>query len=448
MSRLLALLGSLLLLTSAPAGAMGLLDAYSLALHNDPTFRAALHERDAGRENSAIGRAGLLPSLSYNYTKARNDSEVTQGDVSVQRDYRSYASTLSLEQPLFDYQAWARYRQGKEQALLADEQFRGRGQELAVRLFAAYSQALFAREDVALVQAQYRSLEEQRGFNQRSLDEGEGTRTDLLETQARLSLVRAEAIAADDRAAAARRDLEAILGQPLDAAELDAPRTRFPALSLQPTTFEAWRGLALAHSADLQTQRHALQAAGYEVERNRAGHLPTVSLYASSGRTSSASESTFDQKYDTDSIGLRVSVPLFEGGRVTASTRQAGEKYAQAEAELDAQTAKLINDLHKQYDLTTSSLAKVRAYEQAVAAADEQVKATRRSVAGGERVNRDVLDAEQQLYSSRRDLAEARLACLNAWLSLRQLAGVLEDRDLAVLAGYFQAGQGTLARRD
>ena len=102
--------------------------------------------------------------------------------------------------------------------------------------------------------------------------------------------------------------------------------------------------------------------------------------------------------------------------------------------------ASVINDLHSQFDLTASSLAKVRAYEMAVAAAREQVTATRRSVAGGERVNRDVLDAEQQFYGARRDLAEARYAYLNAWLRLRQLAGVLEDRDLAVLAAYFGAG--------
>ncbi|MCR3815212.1 LysR substrate-binding domain-containing protein, partial [Pseudomonas aeruginosa] len=180
----------------------------------------------------------------------------------------------------------------------------------------------------------------------------------------------------------------------------------------------------------------------YMGERNRAGHLPRLSLYASSSKTHSASESTYEQKYDTDSVGLRLSLPLFEGGRVSAATRQAGDKYAQAQAELDAQVASVINDLHSQFDLTASSLAKVRAYEMAVAAAREQVTATRRSVAGGERVNRDVLDAEQQFYGARRDLAEARYAYLNAWLRLRQLAGVLEDRDLAVLAAYFGAGEG------
>ncbi|ABR85271.1 peptidase [Pseudomonas aeruginosa] len=440
MTRLRACLLLSALLSASSAQALGLLDAYQLAVRHDPTFQAALHERRAGGENRAIGRAGLLPSLRYDYNKARNDSTVSQGDARVERDYRSYASTLSLEQPLFDYEAYARYRQGEAQALFADEQFRGRSQELAVRLFAAYSETLFAREQVALAEAQRRALENQLAYNQRAFEEGEGTRTDLLETRARLSLTRAEEIAAGDRAAAARRTLEAMLDQALENDELAAPRERFPALRLQPATFEAWREVALQRNAELGAQRHALEAAAHEVERNRAGHLPRLSLYASSSKTHSASESTYDQKYDTDSIGLRLSLPLFEGGRVSAATRQAGDKYAQAQAELDAQVASVINDLHSQFDLTASSLAKVRAYEMAVAAAREQVTATRRSVAGGERVNRDVLDAEQQFYGARRDLAEARYAYLNAWLRLRQLAGVLEDRDLAVLAAYFGAG--------
>ncbi len=110
MNRLRACLLSSVLLSASSAQALGLLDAYQLAVRHDPTFQAALHERRAGSENRAIGRAGLLPSLRYDYNKARNDSTVSQGDARVERDYRSYASTLSLEQPLFDYEAYARYR--------------------------------------------------------------------------------------------------------------------------------------------------------------------------------------------------------------------------------------------------------------------------------------------------------------------------------------------------
>jgi len=437
-----ALLFSLCCACSGSVQALGLLDAYDLALRNDPTFQAAIQEREAGEENRVIGRAGLLPNLSWSYNNSRNESEVTQstavGNVTSDRDYRSYASTLTLQQPLLDYEAYARYRQGAAQALFADERFRGKSQELAVRVLSAYSQALLAQERIELSRAQKRAYVERLQLNERLLKGGEGTRTDVLETQARLSLAQAEEIESLDTQDAALRELEAIVGQPLQIEEL-APLTRqFDIPPLEPNRFETWREMAMANNPELKSQHHALDVAEYEVERKRAGHLPKVSLYASSRQTSSDSESSYNQKYDTNSVGIQVSLPLFAGGSVSASTRQAANQLSQAQYELDAQTAKTLIELRKQFNLNTSGAAKVRAYEMAVGSATALVTATRKSVTGGERVNLDVLDAEQQLFTARRDLADARHAYLLARIQLKYFAGLLNEQDLRALAGYFQ----------
>jgi len=95
-------------------------------------------------------------------------------------------------------------------------------------------------------------------------------------------------------------------------------------------------------------------------------------------------------------------------------------------------------DLRKQFNLSSSAAAKVRAYEMAVESASALVQATYKSVRGGERVNLDVLDAEQQLFSAKRDLAEARYAYLLARVQLRYYAGLLNEGDLQQMAGYFQ----------
>ncbi len=423
----------------APAAqALGVLDAYDLALRNDPTFQAAIEERAAGEEQRIIGRAGLLPSLSWNYNNSRNESEVTQADVSKDRDYRSYASTLTLQQPLLDYEAYARLRQGAAQALFADERFRSKSQELAVRLLGAYSQALLAQERIELSRAQKRAYAERLQLNQRLLQGGEGTRTDLLETKARLSLAQAEEIEALDVQDVALRDLQAIVGQPLQIEELDPLVRQFDIQPLQPNRFESWRDLAIAHNPELASEQHALSIAEYEVERKRAGHFPKVSLYASSRQTRSDSESTYNQKYDTNSVGVQVSLPLFAGGSVSASTRQAARQLSQAQFELDAKTASTLTELRKQFNLNTSGAARISAYEMAVESATALVTATQKSVRGGERVNLDVLDAEQQLFSARRDLADARHAYLLARIQLKYYAGLLDDRDLQALAGYFQ----------
>ncbi|NWB23017.1 MULTISPECIES: TolC family outer membrane protein [unclassified Pseudomonas] len=437
-----ALLFGLCCACSGSVQALGLLDAYDLALRNDPTFQAAIQEREAGEENRIIGRAGLLPNLYWSYNNSRNESEVTQstavGNVTSDRDYRSYASTLTLQQPLLDYEAYARYRQGAAQALFADERFRSKSQELAVRVLSAYSQALLAQERIELSRAQKRAYAERLQLNERLLKGGEGTRTDVLETQARLSLAQAEEIESLDTQDAALRELEAIVGQPLQIDEL-APLTRqFEIPPLEPNRFETWREMAMANNPELKSQHHALDVAEYEVERKRAGHMPKVSLYASSRQTSSDSESSYNQKYDTNSVGIQVSLPLFAGGSVSASTRQAANQLSQAQYELDAQTARTLIELRKQFNLNTSGAAKVRAYEMAVSSATALVTATKKSVTGGERVNLDVLDAEQQLFTARRDLADARHAYLLARIQLKYFAGLLNEQDLRALAGYFQ----------
>lgn len=437
-----ALCLGLFLCLASPAYAIGLLDAYALALRNDPTFQAAIAERDAGLENQAIGRAGLLPRLSWSYSNQRNDSQVTAGEQRVDRDYRSYASVLSLQQPLFDYAAWADYRQGVARTLLADERFRGRSQELAVRLFEAYSQALQSDERIALARAQRRALVERLHLNQRLVRAGEGTRTDELETEARLALAEAELIQAQDDLDIALRALEAIVGEPLAHSDLQPLLDDFPIQPPQPARFEAWRDLAVAGNAELAAQRRAVEVAAQGIEKQRAGHLPTLSLVASSRLTSSDSESAYNQQYDTDSIGIQLSVPLFAGGGVSAATRQASAAHTQAGFELDAQTAELLTRLRQQFNLCNSAAARVRAYRLAVSAAETLVQATRKSVAGGERVNLDVLDAEQQLHGARRDLAEARHGYLRAWLQLRYLSGLMGEADLSRLAGYFAAKQG------
>ena len=433
------MLCGLLMMCAGPVQALGLLQAYDLAIRNDPTFQAAIEERAAGEENRALGRSALLPTLSWNYNNSRNESEVTQASTRTDRDYRSYAATLTLQQPLLDYEAYARFRQGAAQALFSDERFRSKSQYLAVRLLSAYSQALLAQERIELSRAQKRAFAERLQLNQRLLKGGEGTRTDVLETQARLSMAVAEEIEAQDNQDAALRELEAMLGQPLEIEQLDPLTPRFAILPLEPQRFESWRELALANNPELASQQHALTSAEYEVERKRAGHLPKLSLYASSRQTSSDSESTYNQKYDTNSVGIQLTVPLFAGGSVSASTRQAARQLSQAQYELDAQTATTLVDLRKQYNLNSSAAAKVRAYEMAVESASALVQATQRSVSGGERVNLDVLDAEQQLFSAKRDLAEARYAYLLARVQLRYYAGVLNEGDLRQVAGYFRA---------
>ncbi|MFJ2709465.1 TolC family outer membrane protein [Pseudomonas sp. NPDC087346] len=448
MNKLSMLGAALALLTGNSAwAAMGPFDIYEQALRNDPVFLGAIKERDAGLENRAIGRAGLLPRLGYNYNKGHNTSKATSLDERARnktddRSYNSYGSTLTLQQPLLDYEAYAAYRKGVAQSLFADENFRGKSQELLVRVLDNYTKALFAQDQIDIAQAKKKAYEQQFQQNEHMFKQGEGTRTDILEAESRYELATAEEIEARNEQDAALRELGALVGVPaVDISDLAPLDQNFQTFALMPANYDTWHELAISNNPNLASQRQAVEVARYEVERNRAGHLPKVSAYASMRQNESESGNTYNQRYETNTIGFEVNVPLYAGGGVSASTRQASRTMEQAEYELDGKTRETLIELRRQFSACLSGVNKLRAYQKALSSAEALVVSTKQSILGGERTNLDALNAEQQLFTTRRDLAQARYDYLMAWTKLHYYAGTLSEQDLARVDEAF--GQGS-----
>ena len=434
--RTTTLLGLGFALWAGNAQALGPFQVYEQALRNDPEFLAALQERDAGQESRTIGRAGLLPKLSYNYNKGRNNSRATylneRGNSHEDRNYNSYGSTFTVQQPLIDYEAYANYRKGVAQALFADETFRSKSQELLVRVLTHYTQALFAQDQIDNARAKKNAYEQQFQQNEQLFRQGEGTRTDILEAESRYELATAEQLQAQDEQDAALRELGALIGvATVNIDELTPLPASFSALPLQPASYSNWHTMALESNPLLASQREALEVARYEVERNRAGHLPKLNAYASVRKMESESGNTYNQRYDTNTIGIEISLPLYAGGGVAASVRQASSNLARVEYELEGKTRETLIELRRQFNACQSGVSKLRAYQKALVSAEALVVSTRQSILGGERVNLDALNAEQQLYSTRRDLAQARYDYLLAWTKLHFYAGTLGEQDLA-----------------
>ncbi|MCU0092406.1 MULTISPECIES: TolC family outer membrane protein [Pseudomonas] len=438
-----------LLAGNSAVAAMGPFEIYEQALRNDPVFLGAIKERDAGLENRAIGRAGLLPKLGYNYNKGRNSSKATSLDSRArnntdERNYSSYGSSLTLQQPLLDYEAYAAYRKGVAQSLFADENFRGKSQELLVRVLDNYTKALFAQDQIDIAQAKKKAYEQQFQQNEHMFKQGEGTRTDILEAESRYELATAEEIEARDEQDAALRELGALVGVPaMDISDLAPLDQNFQTFALMPANYDTWHELAVSNNPNLASQRQAVEVARYEVERNRAGHLPKVSAYATMRQNESESGNTYNQRYETNTIGFEVSVPLYAGGGVSASTRQASRTMEQAEYELDGKTRETLIELRRQFSACLSGVNKLRAYQKALASAEALVVSTKQSILGGERTNLDALNAEQQLFTTRRDLAQARYDYLMAWTKLHYYAGTLSEQDLARVDEAFGQGPRT-----
>ncbi|MFI4938966.1 MAG: TolC family outer membrane protein [Burkholderiales bacterium] len=439
-----SLLGAGLLAPVGNAFALGLLEAYNAALQNDPIYHSAIHESDAGKENRTLGRSNLLPNLSINYSGNKNWAETTQpngngGYASTKPIYISSTGGLTLRQPLYSPEGVARYREGIAQSDYSEAQFSARKQELVIRLVSAYVDALYAGDLLNLASAQRDTFAEQKQANDRMFKRGEGTRTDMLETQAKLDLAEAQLIEAKDSRATSFHALAAIVGSEVN--RLDGLSENFQARPLQPAAFEDWKQLALQHNPDIQAQRYAVEVAQQEIYKNRAGQLPHLDLVASVTKDKADTIDTYTTNSNVGSLGVQLTIPIYSGGSVSASTRQASANYEKAKTDLEDKSNQTLLDLHKQHYAALSSLAKIDALVKSVKSAKLLITATMQSIKGGVRVNLDLLNAKQQLYLAQRDLAQARYSYLLADLKLRADAGVLSIDNLYSIAGYFVASR-------
>jgi protease secretion system outer membrane protein len=436
----LALLAAAGLGSTGSARAYGLIQAYQDALQHDSTYRSAKYENDAGQANKALGLAGLLPSVSANYSNSRNhlDSKDRRSQFpATNQDYSSIQSSVNLRQSIINFDAISRYYQGNAQARSSDALLQSRHQEMMVRLISAYVEVLFSSEQVNLAQAQRDTLLEQKRVNERLFAKGEGTKTDVLETQARLDLAEAQVVEARDSQAVSRAALAAIVGH--EIGQIDGLGADFKVMPLQPADFSGWKALTMDNNPELKAQFHAVEVARQEVNRNRAGHYPRLDLVAGYSNTTSESTNQINQENKNRSVGIQLSIPLFAGGSVSAGTNQATSSYLRAKADQDVRSDRILNDLQRQYNTVVGSIARLDALGKAVDSARLLITATQQSIKGGVRINLDLLNARQQFYTAQRDLAQARYNYLQAYMRLRAAAGVLAPTDINKLAGYFVA---------
>nr|WP_229498811.1 TolC family outer membrane protein [Pseudoduganella ginsengisoli] len=428
-------LGAVMALHASGASALDLMQAYEAALKNDPQYRAAIYANEAGAENRILGRSGLLPSLSASVSGSKNKSDITT-TTTRHEDYTSKSTVLQLRQPVVNFDALARYKQGVLQSELASVAFLGEGQQVALRVLGAYVDLLFRQDQLDVAVRERDMFIERMKVNDRLFTKGEGTRTDMLETRARLDVAEAAVLEAQDAVASARTTLEGVIGGPVDqVAPLGA---QFNLRKPETQSFDSWLQKAKENNFEIQSRRLGVDISQQEINKQRAGHYPRLDVVASLSNSKSESITTINQDYKTKSVGFQLNIPIYNGGAVSASTRQAVANRERAKAELQAETDKQTLELRKDYDQLVSSAARITALEKAVESGKLLVTATEQSIRGGVRINLDLLDAQRQLSVTLRDLAQARYTYILAYVKLRAAAGMLQRDDVREMAAYFR----------
>jgi outer membrane protein len=436
MRRLLAstVLASSLAAASFAAPAADLLQIYRLAQGADAVYAAARATWSAIQEKLPQGRAGLLPSATLSASTQYNDRDLefrTPANPSTAGQFNSNTWSLSLTQPLYRRQNLVAYEQAQTQVGQADTQLALAGQDLILRVSQAYFDVLLALNNADLAAAQKVAISEQLAQAKRNFEVGTATITDTHEAQARYDLAVAQEIAAQNDLEIKRRQLAQIIGRPAPALSLLAGQIM---LELpQPNQIQPWVEEATRASLAVLVSEAALTFSRQEVERNRGGHHPTLDAFATYTDAGSGSGIQGGPGTDTTTrvIGLQLAVPLYQGGATASRIREAlaNEDKARQELENARRSAELA--AHQAFLGVTNGVSQVNALRAALVSSQSSLDSTRLGLQVGVRTQVDVLNAQQQLFSTRRDLAQAAYNYVLSFLRLKAAVGRLGDDDLA-----------------
>ena len=418
--------------TTAATHENDLLTLYRQAALSDPVFNSAKYSYLAGKEKLWQGFSVLTPQIAAVGSETKNNL-TKKGESEVQ--LKSRAWSVRLTQPLFNWDKWEQFRQGDLAASIAEAQYAAAEQDLVLRVTEAYFNVLNAQDTLNLARNKKTLIKEQLEQAKRNFEVGTATITGVRDAQARFDLTNAQEIAAENDLRIKNLALDLAVGQSnvkpkrlIDNSKLVDP----PKESL-----ENWVSQSEVASPAVRQAQFALDIAKLEVDKAIAGHLPTLDgqiIYSGarndSGTSTSPTNSLAGNHVLNPSANIVLSVPLFAGLATQYRVRET--QFLEEKARSDFENAKrtVAQNTRISYLGLISGLSQVKAYEAAEASTQSALDANKLGYSVGVNINIDVLNAQSQLFQTKRDLAKARYDVLVGNLKLRQAAGTLTPQDL------------------
>ncbi len=434
--RILPLTLVLATLGAGTAQAQSLAQLYEAAKGHDAAFKAAQSQYQANLSKSEQAKALLRPTVGLGAGFSETDFSNQSNSLGDAR-YGTRSATVSASHPLFRAANTASYEQGMKQIGLAQAQLKNAEQDLIVRVSQAYFDVLVAQESLTFVKAQKTAVAEQLAAAKRNFEVGTSTITDTREAQARFDLVTAQEIAADNDLRVKKLALDQSVGTP--NAQPLALQASADLSSLPMGDAENWVQQSADQSPGIAQARVAVELAQLEIDKAKAGNLPTLDLTASYGMTRFRNgnlTSRIDNNNAT--IGLSFNLPLYTGSATQNRIEEAVSLAEKAKNDLDAAQRNVAQATRSAFFGVQSGLGQINALKAAEASSQSALDANKLGYQVGVRINIDVLNSQSQLFQTKRDLAKARYDLLMGQLKLRQAAGVLKIEDVQGISGLLQ----------
>jgi outer membrane protein len=254
--------------------------------------------------------------------------------------------------------------------------------------------------------------------------------------QAAYDLATAAEIDAANQLQSANEALYELTGENVE--DIRPLQAEIPLVSPDPADVERWVQAAMDQNFALLAARFNAEIAERNVALQRSGHHPSLDLVASLGKTDTGSGSSTGRDVEDAIVGLRLTVPLFQGGAVSSRTRQANYELTQARQQVEQQRRSTLRATRDAYNAVIAAINRVNALAQARVSARSALEATEAGMEVGTQTAVDVVSTRTELFRAENDYAVARYDYLLNILRLKLAEGSLSITDLRRINQWLQ----------
>lgn len=415
-----------LLVSGSLQASTSLVTIYEQALQSDAQLQSSIAGANAGKQAMPQARAGLLPQINgfASITESSSEGKQLFGPVG---DNQTTRFGANLSQPLFNLNRWFSYQAAKGQTAAAESDLAIAQQDLILRTADAYFKVLRATDNLASSSAEEAAVKRQLEQTEQRFNVGLIAITNVHEARAAYDLSRVQRIVDEGTLDVMFEALEQLTGKVYR--DISALKADFPIQAPQPSDRAEWELQAQQHNLQVKKARLQSLSANNTLKAKRSDHAPTLNFVAS--YTDSADD--FNNETQTTQYGLELSVPLFSGGATSASSKQAYYQREQAQQSLAFVERQAKQDIRVLHRTNNTDVLKVKAQKQAIISNESALEATQTGYEVGTRNVVEVLQAQQALFRSQRDYANARYDYVLNNLKLKQAAGTLSPDDIYTL---------------
>lgn len=422
----------LLALAAHSVSAQSLSQLYEAARLYDASFLSAKADFDATVAQTDQAKAAILPAIGFSATVSRSNFNPAVG---TERYFGTRSYGITLSQPIYRPGLLASYNQSLKLLLSADAGLQAAEQSLMIRLAQAYFDVLASRDNLALIRTQKTATKEQLAAARRNFEVGTATITDTNEAQARFDLIHAQEIAAESDLRIKQVTLDQLVGKTNATPNSLNPTATLPVL--KEADMKKWIDESEQAHPSVRIAQMALDVAVLENEKSRAGHKPTLDAFISATNNANIggnSISPNDSRFFLGQAGVTFTLPLFAGFATQNRLKQTLSLEEKARTDWEGTRRSVALSTQSAFLNVISGLNTVAALQTAEQSSQSSLDSNKLGYQVGVRINIDVLNAQAQLYQTKRDLAAARYNVLLGQLKLRQANGTLKEADLATIS--------------